>query len=63
MTNRITDYEAGWLSFLVEAGLASREEAVQAQNRVAQAAVRELEEMRRRKRAAKKRKRKGEEGR
>jgi hypothetical protein len=63
MTNRITDYEAGWLSFLVDSGLASREAAVEAQNRVAQAAVRELEEMRRRKRAAKKRKRKGEEGR
>lgn len=57
MTNRITDYEAGWLSFLVEAGLASREAAIEAQNRVAQDAVRELEERRRRKRAAKKRKR------
>lgn len=61
MTNRITDYEAGWLSFLVEAGLASREEAIKAQNRVAQEAVRELEERRRRKRAAKKRKRREDE--
>jgi len=61
MTNRITDYEAGWLSFLVETGLASREEAIEAQNRVAQDAVRELEERRRRKRAAKKRKRRDDE--
>lgn len=61
MKNRITDYEAGWLSFLVEAGLASREEAIEAQNRVAQAAVRELEERRRRKKAAKKRKRREDE--
>lgn len=57
MTKRITPYAAGWLSFLVEAGLASREAAVEAQNRVAQAAVRELEERRRRRKAAKKRKR------
>lgn len=57
MTNRITDYEAGWLSFLVASGLASREDAIEAQNRVAQEAVRELEERRRRKRAAKKKKR------
>lgn len=57
MKNRVTDYEAGWLSFLVERGLASREEAVEAQNRVARDAVRHLEEMRRRKRREKKRKR------
>ena len=52
-TNRITDYEAGWLSMLVERGLASEADARAAQHRVAVAAI---EEMQRRKAAAKKRK-------
>lgn len=54
-TNRITPYEAGWLSMLVATGLASREEATEARNRVAQAAVRELERRARRKRRKKRR--------
>lgn len=55
-TNRITPYEAGWLSMLVATGLASRDEATEARNRVAQEAVRELEARARAKRAAKRRK-------
>lgn len=59
--NRITPYEAGWLSFLVERGLASVEDATAARNRVAQEAVRELEARARAKRAAKKRKKRRDE--
>jgi hypothetical protein len=53
MKNRITPYAAGWLSFLVDSGLASFDDAREAQRRVAVEAVRELE--RRRKKAKKKR--------
>lgn len=59
--NRITPYEAGWLQFLVNAGLASEADATAARNRVAQEAVRELEARARAKRAAKKRKKRGDE--
>jgi hypothetical protein len=52
-TSRITPYAAGWLTFLVDSGLASVEAAREAQRRVAVEAVRELE--RRRKKAKKKR--------
>lgn len=54
-TNRVTPYEAGWLSFLVEAGLASHDEAREAQRRVAQDAVLELERRRREKKRRRKR--------
>lgn len=54
-TNRITPYEANWLSMLVATGLASREEATEARNRVAQEAVRELERRARKKRRKKRR--------
>lgn len=47
MTNRIHDYEPGWLSFLVERKLADREDALAAQRRVAIAAIEELERRRR----------------
>lgn len=52
-TSRITPYAAGWLTFLVDSGIASVEAAREAQRRVAVEAVRELE--RRRKKAKKKR--------
>lgn len=54
-TNRITPYESGWLAMLVATGLASREEAIEARNRVAQAAVRELERRARKNRRKKRR--------
>ena len=44
--NRLHDYEAGWLSMLVETGLATRQEAEAAQRRVMQ---RELDRIRARK--------------
>ena len=43
MKNRITKYEAGWLSMLLDKGLATREELIEAQNRIAQAAIKEIE--------------------
>ena len=55
MTNRITPYEAGWLSMLVRRGICSEQDAREAQNRVACEAV---EELARRAARAKKRKRK-----
>jgi hypothetical protein len=61
MSNRISPYEAGWLTFLVEHGLATGREAREAQNRVAQEAVRELEERRKRRRAERRRKKREED--
>lgn len=55
MKNRLTPYETGWLSMLVARGIATGDEARAAMNRVAQAAVEEME--RRRKRKARRAKR------
>ena len=52
MKNRVSEYEAGWLTLLVKMGLATELEAREAMNRVAQEAVQELA-----RRARKKRKR------
>ena len=51
MTNRVTPYEAGWLTMLVKAQICTEAQAREAMHRVAQAAVDELNA----KRAAKKR--------
>lgn len=56
--NRLHDYEAGWLTLLVGMGVATEEEAREAQNRVAQEAAREAEARRERRRAARERRRK-----
>jgi hypothetical protein len=40
--NRLHDYEAGWLTLLIEMGVATRAEAEAAMNRVAQAAIDEI---------------------
>ena len=58
MTNRVTPYEAGWLTMLVARGLATEAEAREAMHRVAQAAVDELEARQTAKRRLKRRKRK-----
>ena len=58
MSNRITPYEAGWLSMLVRRGICSEQDAREAQDRVACEAV---EELARRAARAKKRKRKREQ--
>jgi hypothetical protein len=39
VNNRITGYEAGWLTFLVKSGIASQRGAREAMNRVAQEAI------------------------
>lgn len=54
--NRITPYEAGWLSMLVARGIASEGEAREAMNRVAQDALAEIERLRIKKRARRRRK-------
>ena len=46
--NRLHDYEAGWLTLLVEMGVATRQEANDAMCRVAQAAIDEVEAKRKR---------------
>jgi len=51
--NRLHDYEAGWLTLLVEMGVASRRQAEDAMNRVAQAAIDELESKRKKRRRKK----------
>jgi hypothetical protein len=41
--NRLHDYEAGWLTLLIKMGVATTGEAQAAMNRVAQAAIDEME--------------------
>ena len=48
--NRLHDYEAGWLTLLIKMGVASRNEAQAAMNRVAQAAIDEQEARREKRR-------------
>jgi len=55
--NRLHDYEAGWLTLLVEMGVATKQEAHDAMCRVAQAAIDE-KEARREKREERKRRKK-----
>jgi len=56
MKNRVTPYEAGWLTFLVSSGIASEAACREAMNRVAQDALDEINRLRDKKRASKKRK-------
>ena len=56
MRNRVTPYEAGWLTMLVKQGIASERDARDAMNRMAQAALDEINRLRDKKRAAKRRK-------
>jgi hypothetical protein len=55
MTNRITPYEAGWLSMLVRRGICTEAEARDAQMRVAHAALDEINRLRVKKRARRRR--------
>jgi len=56
--NRLHDYEAGWLTLLLEMGVAEERDLREAQNRVAQAAIDEMNERRARRRAERERRRK-----
>jgi hypothetical protein len=55
--NRLHDYEAGWLTLLVDMGVATRQEAEDAMRRVAQAAIDQIEEKRKRQQDRKRRRR------
>jgi len=55
--NRIHGYEAGWLTDLIRWGIASEPEARQAMNRIAQAAVDEIERRRKLKKRGRRRRR------
>ena len=60
--NRLHDYEAGWLTLLVEMGVATKQEAHDAMCRVAQKAIDDRHEQRERRRADRDRRRKRDEG-
>lgn len=49
MKNRLTPYETGWLTMLIRNRICTESEARAAMNRVAQAAVEEMEKRRKRK--------------
>jgi hypothetical protein len=53
--HRLHDYEAGWLSMLIEKGVATGRQAEEAMNRVAQAAIDDMEARRERRRAGRER--------
>jgi hypothetical protein len=53
--NRITPYEAGWLTFLVEKQLASEADCRAAMNRLAQDALDEFNRLRQARKKSKKR--------
>jgi hypothetical protein len=55
--NRLHDYEAGWLTLLIEMGVATREQAEAAMNRVAQEAIDEMERRKEDRRRHRRRKR------
>ena len=58
--NRLHDYEAGWLTLLVEMGVASRQEAHEAMCRVSQQAIDDMNDRRERRRTARERRRRRE---
>jgi len=60
--NRLHDYEAGWLTLLVEMGVATKQEAHNAMCRVAQKAIDDMNEGRERRRSKKDRRHKSDEG-
>jgi hypothetical protein len=59
--HRLHDYEAGWLALLLRMGVADEKELYAVQNRVAQAAIRKMEERQERRRAERERKRRKRE--
>ena len=58
--NRLHDYEAGWLTLLLKMGVATEKALQEAQNRVAQAAIDDMNEQRERRRTERKRRRRNE---
>ncbi len=60
--NRLHDYEAGWLTLLLEMKVAGRQELIDAQTRVAQRAIDAMHERRERRRAARERRSRKRDG-
>lgn len=60
-TNRLSPYEAGWLTMLVKHGICTRVEAEEAMHRVARAAIDELNARREAEKFVRKRRRKKRE--
>lgn len=60
MKNRLTPYESGWLTLLVQQRICTEQQAREAQDRVAHAALEEIERRAKRARAAKRRRDRGE---
>ena len=56
--NRLHDYEAGWLTLLLQMGVAEERDLRAAQSRVARAAIDEMEERRARRRERRRKRRK-----
>jgi hypothetical protein len=50
LKNRLHDYEAGWLTLLLEMGVAEEKDLREAQRRMAQAAIDEMNEKRKKRR-------------
>lgn len=57
MKNRLTPYEAGWLTMLIRNRICTEAEAREAMHRVARAAVDEMERLRKEKKRLKKKRR------
>lgn len=55
--NRLHDYEAGWLTLLLKMGVASEKALLEAQNRVAQQAIDDVNKRRDQRRAERKQRR------
>jgi hypothetical protein len=55
--HRLHDYEAGWLTLLLQMRVADERDLLEAQNRVAREAVAEMEARRRRRRDPRRRRR------
>jgi hypothetical protein len=60
--NRLHDYEAGWLTLLLKMGVASEKALQEAQNRVAQQAIDDTNERRKRRHAERGRRRRKRDG-
>jgi hypothetical protein len=56
--NRLHDYEAGWLTLLIQMGVATEKQANDAMCRVAQQAIDDMNDRRERQRATRERRRK-----
>jgi hypothetical protein len=58
--NRLHEYEAGWLTLLLAMKVAEKQELIDARNRVAQQAVSQMDERRKRLREAREQRRRRE---